>query len=463
MCSTRGFQRLALTASAAPAGAAVAVSFAAGTVTVVGDEQPNVVVVRPGTDPARMVVDAGGDGVFELDVARAAVARLSVSGGAGDDAIEVNPGGVLAETTTIDGGDGDDAIATAASVDAISGGAGDDQIDPGPSNDEVDGGAGDDRILWAPGDGSDALEGGTGPDTLVFDASNASEDLTVSPSGDRVRLTRNVGNIVLESHRVERLELRALGGDDRLTATAGLAGLIALDADLGAGVDAAAGGDGDDRIAGGEDGDTLNGGAGDDLLLGDAGDDALNGGFGDDMVDGGLGSNALDGADGFDSCTAGATLLACETTLPRVPPARFATFEPDPGPPPTLPETVTVTQTVTVPGPPVRGPEREVEVLPAELKAGRPRTTAAGLTVVVRNPAKIAQIAELSARERLGRRTHRYALVAQQVLAGATKTIKLPAPAALRRALATARRARRRLTRRPVVTLRAVGRATPVR
>jgi hypothetical protein len=454
---------LALAAGAAPAGAAVAVTFADGTVTVAGDEQPNVILVRLGADPARLVVDAGGDGVFELDVARAAVARIAVSGGAGDDAIDVNPGAALAEPAAIDGGDGSDAIAAAAGVDAISGGAGDDQIDPGQSDDRVDGGAGSDRVVWAPGDGSDAIEGGTGPDTLLFESSNASEAFTLAPAGDRVRLTRNVGNIVLESHRVERFELRALGGADTLTAAAGLAGLVALDADLGAGVDFATGGDGDDRIAGGDDGDTLVGGDGDDLLLGGDGDDALGGGDGDDVVDGGAGANALDGATGFDSCIGPGTQLDCETTLLRLPPARFAPFEPDPGPPPAPPETVTVTQTVTVPGPIVTVPDPVREIAPAPLRIGRVQATAAGLTIVVRNPASVAQTAELGARERIGKRNHRYATATRTIPAGGTKTIKLRAPAALRRALAAARRSRRRLTRRPTVTLRGVGRATTAR
>ena len=78
-------------------------------------------------------------------------------------------------------------------------------------------GAGDDIFQWDPGDGSDIVEGQDGTDTMLFNGANVSENFDVSANGERVRFTRNVGNIVMDLNDVERIDLNALGGADTIT------------------------------------------------------------------------------------------------------------------------------------------------------------------------------------------------------------------------------------------------------
>jgi Ca2+-binding RTX toxin-like protein len=91
------------------------------------------------------------------------------------------------------------------------------------------------------------------------------------------------------------------GGDDTFTAANGLASLIALSVDGGAGNDTITGGDGADRLTGGDGNDSINGGRGNDTVLLGAGDDSFtwNPGDGSDVVEGGDGTDAMifNGAD----------------------------------------------------------------------------------------------------------------------------------------------------------------------
>ena len=449
---------LALAAVAGPARAAVATSFVGGTITVTGDAQPNTVVVQTGLDPARVVVDVGADGANELDVARADVTQVLVTGGDGADLLQIDPGGATPIPVAVDGGPGADTITTGPGADAVHGGSGDDLLRGARGNDLLFGDAGADRVTWAPGDGSDVVEGGTGPDTEAFDGANVFERVDLSLDGPRLRLFRDVGNVLISMRSVDRVELRLLGGGDQLTVGTGVGAATALDADLGAGADLATGGDGADRIDGGDDADTLAGGGGGDLLLGGAGDDSLDGQDGDDGLDGGAGANTVTGGAGSDGCVNGPVFATCESAvLPAAPPRFLLGFEPD-----TPPETRTVEvpgPVVTVPGPVVvdRLPGETVEREPAAPVLRRVSATGRGLAVVVANRATVAQTVEVGARERLGRRSYVYAAVTRRVPAGRTATVALRAPAALRRALAAKLRTSRRLTRRPTVTARAIG------
>lgn len=97
------------------------------------------------------------------------------------------------------------------------GGAGDDTIDGNGGNDTALMEGGDDRFIWDPGDGSDVVEGGSGRDTLQFNGAAASETFDLSANDDRLRFFRNVGNIVMDTNRVEQVDLNALGGSDTIT------------------------------------------------------------------------------------------------------------------------------------------------------------------------------------------------------------------------------------------------------
>src|SRR5262249_24290722 len=76
---------------------------------------------------------------------------------------------------------------------------------------------GNDTFIWNPGDGSDTIEGQAGTDTLVFNGANVNERMDISANGERARLTRDVGNITMDLHGIERLQINALGGADSIT------------------------------------------------------------------------------------------------------------------------------------------------------------------------------------------------------------------------------------------------------
>ena len=52
---------------------------------------------------------------------------------------------------------------------------------------------------------------------MVFNGANIDEKIDVSANGSRVRLTRDVGNVVMDLNGVEGINLNALGGADTVT------------------------------------------------------------------------------------------------------------------------------------------------------------------------------------------------------------------------------------------------------
>jgi hypothetical protein len=61
------------------------------------------------------------------------------------------------------------------------------------------------------------IEGGRNQDTLVFNGAAAAEKFVASANGPRLRFTRDLGNIVMDTDDVERVTLNALGGADTVT------------------------------------------------------------------------------------------------------------------------------------------------------------------------------------------------------------------------------------------------------
>jgi len=235
-----------------------------------------------------------------------------------------------------------------AAVDVIFAGGGNDTVAGGGGNDLAFLGAGNDTFIWRPGDGSDFVDGGAGTDRLAFDGSAAAENITVSGNG-LAQVARDMGNVTMNLNRIERIEIAALDGQDRITVNdlahtdvrnvaVDLAGAVNPNAGDGeadtvivnggrageqitvalqggtvvvnglfatttiehadAGVDQLeinAGG-GNDRIdasafPAGSMLLTLDGGAGNDTLIGGAGVDVLRGGDGNDTVTGGRGND----------------------------------------------------------------------------------------------------------------------------------------------------------------------------
>jgi Ca2+-binding RTX toxin-like protein len=296
---------------------------------------------------------------FSLDIGTTEHFVLNMNGG--DDVFTAGNGLASLISLTVDGGDGNDTITGGDGNDTLLGGNGNDVIIGGRGNDTLLGGSGDDTFIWNPGDGSDTVEGQDGTDTLVFNGANVNEKIDISANGRRVRLTRDVGNVVMDLNGIEHIAVTARGGADNinvgdLTGT----GTKEVDVDLaatpGSGVgDGAAdsvtvnGTNGSDAVQvsgtsgsiavsglaaivnitgaegtndqllietlGGNDvitaaglaagviGLTIDGGAGNDTITGSAGNDTLIGGDGNDTVVGGRGNDVALLGNGNDTFT----------------------------------------------------------------------------------------------------------------------------------------------------------------
>jgi Ca2+-binding RTX toxin-like protein len=125
-----------------------------------------------------------------------------------------------------------------------------------------------------------ASGGGAGDgaaDNVIVDGTNGSDVILVAgdASGVSVLNLPAVVNIAGGEIANDRLTVRALAGDDVVTADALAANALQFTAD---------GGTGDDVLIGGTGDDTLLGGDGDDVLIGNGGTDVLDGGAGDNVV-----------------------------------------------------------------------------------------------------------------------------------------------------------------------------------
>jgi Ca2+-binding RTX toxin-like protein len=229
-----------------------------------GDE---LFTVNPGATPTR-VLFTRSLGNIQMDMGT--TEHFVVNALAGNDTLTGGLG--LAELVDLrfDAGDGDDSMAGTDGADTFFGGAGNDTVDGNRGNDTANLGDGNDLFIWDPGDGSDVVEGDAGADTMLFNGSAGAEVMEASSNGSRLRFTRDLGNIVMDVNATEKLDVRALGGNDTVTVldlTATATRQVFID-----------GGEGDDILNGGPGRDTLVGGLGVDNLRGNGSVDALNGG-----------------------------------------------------------------------------------------------------------------------------------------------------------------------------------------
>jgi Ca2+-binding RTX toxin-like protein len=286
----------------------------AGLLSVFGDAQNNTIVVS--RDAAGQILVNGGAVAIQGGAATVAnTALIQVFGQAGADQISLDEANGALPAANLFGGAGNDTLIGGSGADQLFGqagndtllgkrgndllfgGAGDDLLTAGPGNDMVFGEAGNDRMIWNPGDGSALNEGGAGNDTVEVNGGNASEVFTVTPNGTRVRFDRTTpAPFFLDIGTSENLVLNANGGDDTFTGSNGLAPLISLTVDGGAGNDTITGGDGNDRLLGGDGNDLINGGRGNDVVFLGAGDDTFvwNPGDGSDVVEGQGGHDTMD-------------------------------------------------------------------------------------------------------------------------------------------------------------------------
>jgi Ca2+-binding RTX toxin-like protein len=273
--------------------------------------------------------------------------QLIINALGGDDKVDASGLNAGVIDLTINGGIGNDFLV---------GSQGDDLINGQQGNDTELMGDGDDVSVWNPGDGSDIIEGQAGYDTMLFNGANIAEKIEMSANGGRLRFTRDIATITMDTDGVERVDFNAKGGADNifvhdLSGTAvtevnlnlegapgagdGAADTVNVDGTDGADV-AAVSGDASGVVVAGlsaqvniigaevandrliinaASGDDVvqasgllatgiqfqaNGNEGDDILIGGEGNDTLTGGAGDDVLIGGPGQDVLDGAPGND-------------------------------------------------------------------------------------------------------------------------------------------------------------------
>jgi hypothetical protein len=138
--------------------------------------------------------------------------RLDTAGGDDRVAASSYPAGALA--LTLVGGPGDDDLSGGRGADLVLAGPGDDFAAGGGGDDAARLGAGDDLFFWDPGEGSDAVAGQRGSDALSFEGADVPERVDVRAVGRDVRLTRDVGGIVMDLDEVERISTFLRAGAD---------------------------------------------------------------------------------------------------------------------------------------------------------------------------------------------------------------------------------------------------------
>jgi Ca2+-binding RTX toxin-like protein len=300
-------------ATAVPANAAVTATFSAGTLSVFGDGANNTITISRNA-AGNILVNGGAVSISGGTATVANTSLLQVFGLAGKDTLTLDEAnGALPAARLFGGPDndvltggsgadqlfgqaGNDTLLGKGGNDLLFGGAADDTLTGGDGDDQVFGQGGNDRMIWNPGDDTDLNEGGDGTDTVEVNGGNGSEQFTTTANGTRVRFDRvTPAPFSLDIGTSENLVLNANGGDDSFSATGGLATLIAITVDGGAGNDTILGSDGNDRLLGGDGNDFVDGNRGADIAFLGAGDDAFqwDPGDGSDIVEGQSGADTM--------------------------------------------------------------------------------------------------------------------------------------------------------------------------
>jgi Ca2+-binding RTX toxin-like protein len=294
------------------------------------------------------VESLAGNDTLNAGLGLAALTQLTLDGGAGNDAINGGDG-----NDTLRGGDGNDAIDGNGGADVALLGAGDDAFtwDPGDGSDKVEGEAGSDTMVFngaaaaenfdfsANGNrlrffrtqgaitmdtagvervdlnalgGSDktvvndlsatdvknivldlATDGAV--DTTTINGTAGNDAIAIAPNAGAVDVTGLAAAVKIEHSEAanDLLNVNGLAGNDTISGAVGLAALIKLGIDGGAGNDTINGGDGAETLTGGDGDDVIDGNGGADTGLLGAGNDTF-------VWDPGDGSDVVEGQDGAD-------------------------------------------------------------------------------------------------------------------------------------------------------------------
>ncbi|HRK32474.1 MAG TPA: calcium-binding protein, partial [Tepidisphaeraceae bacterium] len=129
---------------------------------------------------------------------------------------------------------------------------------------------------------------------LTINGTSGNDVFTLGTSGSNITVNRNGIPLTYASSSIDRIDVLAGAGNDRLTTDDSFAKPIY-----------AFGDEGKDTLTGGSGSDTLSGGAQADVLIGGGGEDRLNGNGGNDELQGGGGNDRLYGNDGNDLLVGG--------------------------------------------------------------------------------------------------------------------------------------------------------------
>ena len=237
------------------------------------------------------VFGQGGADTVTLTETNGALPAAVLFGGAGNDLLTAGSG-----ADQLFGQGDNDILLGRGGVDLMFGGTQDDVLTGGDGDDQAFGEAGNDRLVWAPGDDTDLNEGDAGTDTVEVNGGSGAETFSAAANGTRVRFDRvNPAPFSLDIGTSENLVVNTGGGADQFDGANGLAALIGLTVDGGAGDDGIRGGDGDDVLLGGAGNDLIDGQRGDDVAFLGAEDDTFqwDPGDGSDVVEGQAGADRL--------------------------------------------------------------------------------------------------------------------------------------------------------------------------
>ena len=139
--------------------------------------------------------------------------------------------------------------------------------------------------------------GGDGePDRVVVNGTDGNDRVDISGDSTEVKVSGLAPTVaIFQPEPTDELDVHALGGNDKIDASALAAGAILFEPDGGVGDDTIAGSQGVDRLLGETGNDSIDGNGGNDLALLGAGDDTFvwDPGDGSDTVEGQFGADTM--------------------------------------------------------------------------------------------------------------------------------------------------------------------------